>query len=298
MIEKEVTITGSFKASALVCEFFGSCMISYCAGMALVNAPNVASIRSASPHIAHGFATGLVYMFGKEISGAYFNPAVTLAMVLNNAISWLTFFLYFGVQVAGSIFGALVMFWLRASSSKKYNMSDSVPTPNTDYKFLQVWGIETTVSFLVVLTYLVLSSFPKDKTPVAAAGIAIAVMISSSATVYGTGAGVNPVRVIGVSLVFNEFTQRYAWLYYLGPLLGSILAVLFVRYGIQDNSLVKELFSDTWDKLNFGKYLIGSDQPDPEREKEAKKPLEVKKQDDAPFQVKVTDTDIATPLQD
>ena len=54
--------------------------------------------------------TGLVYVFQK-VSGAHFNPAVSLAMCIIKKITLKEFFYYFGAQFIGSMIGsALVAF--------------------------------------------------------------------------------------------------------------------------------------------------------------------------------------------
>jgi len=54
-----------------------------------------------------GILIVLILMFG-PISGAHFNPAVTLAILMRKEISLPTAFAYLGVQIVGGIFGTLL----------------------------------------------------------------------------------------------------------------------------------------------------------------------------------------------
>lgn len=46
--------------------------------------------------------------------------------------------------------------------------------------------------------------------------------------VYFTGGSLNPARSFGPSVVLGSF-HGYHWIYWVGPLLGAILAVIFYR---------------------------------------------------------------------
>src|SRR6478609_8610892 len=48
--------------------------------------------------------TVLILIFG-PVSGAHFNPAVTIAFALRNEISWPTSFIYLTVQILGAVVG-------------------------------------------------------------------------------------------------------------------------------------------------------------------------------------------------
>lgn len=241
IVEKEITVTLRFKWSAVICEFLGACLISYTCGMTYVNATDRSLYLTAAPHIAHAIATALMYMVGKEISGGHFNPAVSLATVLTGNMKVLLFIIYFIFQVMGAILGALFIYWLRLDNSGTYSPYKSVPVPNRNFHFWQLWGIETAASFFVIMTYLLVNQWPKEKTPSAAASIGLSIVASATSSSFATNVGLNPVRVIGPSLVFNQFAQVNAWIYYLGPAIAALLAVFFLRYMIQDHSALQEL---------------------------------------------------------
>src|SRR5258708_39858589 len=62
--------------------------------------------------LANTLATGaallaLILTFG-PISGAHFNPAVTLAAAIEGSLAWPDATAYIGVQCAGAVFGAVI----------------------------------------------------------------------------------------------------------------------------------------------------------------------------------------------
>lgn len=50
----------------------------------------------------------------------------------------------------------------------------------------------------------------------------------TAAGVYFTGGSLNPARTFGPAVVLHSF-DSYHWIYWIGPLLGAILAVVFYR---------------------------------------------------------------------
>jgi aquaporin related protein len=60
-------------------------------------------------------------------------------------------------------------------------------------------------------------------------GIGLALFIAELAAVMFTGGSLNPARSFGPDVVLHKFAGTH-WIYWLGPFLGAILAVLFYRF--------------------------------------------------------------------
>jgi len=58
--------------------------------------------------------------------------------------------------------------------------------------------------------------------------IGLALFIAELSSVYYTGGSLNPARTFGPCVVTRKFTGSH-WIYWLGPVLGSLLAVGFYR---------------------------------------------------------------------
>ena len=59
-------------------------------------------------------------------------------------------------------------------------------------------------------------------------GIGLALFVAHLAGVMFTGSSLNPARSFGPDVVVGKF-DHYHWIYWVGPALGSLLAVLFYR---------------------------------------------------------------------
>jgi aquaporin related protein len=59
-------------------------------------------------------------------------------------------------------------------------------------------------------------------------GIGLALFIAELSGVYYTGGSLNPARTFGADVANAKFSG-YEWIYWVGPFLGSIIAVVFYR---------------------------------------------------------------------
>lgn len=79
-----------------------------------------------------------------------------------------------------------------------------------------------------MLTIFLLAAEKSKTTFLAPVGIGLALFIAELVGVYYTGGAVNPARSLGPDVVIRQF-KSYAWIYYVGPFLGSILAAGFYK---------------------------------------------------------------------
>ena len=96
---------------AIAMEFLGSLVLT----VAIVGSGHMATFLAADNGLAlfiNALATALglatVIRIGMKVSGAHFNPAVSLVMLILKKITLTVFFLYFIAQVCGAIFGTLL----------------------------------------------------------------------------------------------------------------------------------------------------------------------------------------------
>ena len=88
--------------------------------------------------------------------------------------------------------------------------------------------IEMFLTAELVFTIFMLAVEKNKATFIAPLGIGLALFICHLAGVYYTGASLNPARSFGPAVVYGSF-PGYHWIYWVGPFLGALLAVLFLR---------------------------------------------------------------------
>ena len=178
----------------------------------------VLTIALSGNPIAIGFVlTALVYM-GGYISGGYYNPAVTLAVLLIKKISPDDATKYMISQVAGGFVAAIA-----------YSMivgGNFVPSIGSNANTISAILVETLFTFL--LASVVLHVGVTDKTKGNDYfGLAIGVTILAAATAGGpiSGGVFNPAVAVGPMIFdINHLNVNNLFIYLLGPFLGGYLA--------------------------------------------------------------------------
>lgn len=88
--------------------------------------------------------------------------------------------------------------------------------------------IEMFLTAELVFVIFMLAAEKHKATFLAPVGIGLALFVSELTGVYFTGGSLNPARSFGPAVVTHSF-PGYHWIYWLGPTLGSLLAVGFYK---------------------------------------------------------------------
>ena len=190
----------------------------------LVTVGSMAIINAGGSVLMIGFGFGLallaaIYMFG-SVSGAHFNPAVTLAMLLRGGISGSDLVGYIVAQVAGATLAAALVF---------YAAGDAVRATVT-----AVQGIDSVQAFIIeailtaVFVIVILRTTSGEGSAAAPIAISLALLVVHLAAVPLTGASVNPARTLGPAIIAAEYGD--VWLYILGPAVGAIVGVYVDKF--------------------------------------------------------------------
>jgi MIP family channel proteins len=180
----------------------------------------------AITHLGVSFVFGavvaaLIYTLG-HISGAHFNPAVTLAFWSSGFFPRKKVLAYIVAQSLGAIAASGL---LRLSLGFVAQLGATLPLNGN---WLQSFVLETILTF--ILMFVILGSGLDRRAPIGFAGLAIGLTVGLEAAFMGpiTGASMNPVRSLGPALVGGIWQDH--WLYWVAPILGAQLAVFVYRY--------------------------------------------------------------------
>ena len=179
--------------------------------------------------LAIGFGlTVLVYM-GAHVSGAHYNPVVSLAMFINKEIRGVDFFKYITAQILGATFAAYLVFTLSSNMTIQPSLEDSI---------YQIILAEVLFTYLLVLVILNVACHPRLKDN-SFYGLAIGLTVMAGAySVGGLSGGVfNPAVSIGPSIIDlisgYGVSQYFTWYYIVAPIIGSLIAVLHFNFIIK-----------------------------------------------------------------
>jgi len=178
------------------------------------------SANGAITHVGIALTFGLIilamiYTFG-DISGAHFNPAVTISFWAARRLPGRQVGFYIASQCVGAI---LASGMLRLLFPKSELLGATTPAGSE----LQSFVLETLLTFFLMLVILSVSTGAKEKG--ITAGIAIGAVIALEAMFAGPicGASMNPARSLAPALV--SLHPEHLWLYIAAPILGASLAI-------------------------------------------------------------------------
>jgi hypothetical protein len=89
--------------------------------------------------------------------------------------------------------------------------------------------IEALMTSELVFTILMLAIEKHKSTFIAPVGIGLALFVAELVGVYYTGGSLNPARSLGPCIVTNLYDAEH-WIYWVGPGLGSVLAIGFYKF--------------------------------------------------------------------
>lgn len=175
--------------------------------------------------LAHGLTLAVfVYAFG-HISGAHINPAVTFGMALNGTVEWAEAAVYWIAQFAGAVlagFALQAIVGLVNAQAFAGAQSTGILTQRFPYFGL---GVEALLAFFLVTAYLHAAVAGKAG---AMGGWVIGTTLAVAILAGGplTGASLNPARTFGPAVAAGTARDGMMYLiYFVGPLLGSAIAV-------------------------------------------------------------------------
>ncbi len=173
-------------------------------------------------HVARSLAPGLVvmvfiYAFG-DVSGAHFNPAVTLAFSLKGLFPWRWVPLYWVSQVSGGLAAAMTLDVLLGDIAHLGASEAHIGAgPAVALEALLAW----------ILITVIVGTADRYRLVGTEAAIAVGAAISLCGLFAGTltGASMNPARSLGPAAIAGFWDTQ--WVYVVGPLAGACLAVAF-----------------------------------------------------------------------
>lgn len=187
-------------------------------------------VLGAAMYGAVGASLCLMIMIyaGGHISGAHFNPAVTLAVIIRGKSTLKNAVAYWIVQFAGAILAAIIACCLFGKEGAR----ECAVAPDGIVKALAAEIIGT-----FALAYVILNvATTKGTAGNSFYGIAIAGTVLAMALTIGSysGGAFNPAVGVGLSIQ-KSFCWEQIWLYFVGPLAGGALAAVVFNYINEDD---------------------------------------------------------------
>jgi aquaporin Z len=166
----------------------------------------------------------MVYM-GGHVSGAHYNPAVTLAVWMRGKLPGREVLPYVVAQLAGAVLAALAV---NAITGRTF-----APAPGAGVSAARALLVEALYTFALALVVLNVATSRQTEGN-SFFGLAIGATVLAAAFAGGglSGGAFNPAVGVGPALVdaaLRGGTLRHLWLYLVGPFAGAAAAALLFR---------------------------------------------------------------------
>ena len=217
--------------AALVAEAVGTFLFFFVGAGAVVLA---AYLGASGPGLvgialAHGLALAVLVSSLGAVSGAHFNPAVTVAVRLAGRIEWQAAAFYVVAQLIGAVAAGFALVAVMPQSAIS---SSFAGTPTLDPGISVAAGITIEAVLTLVLVLTVFGTAVDARAP-RLGGIAIGLAVAADILMGGplTGAAMNPARWFGPAVAAGHYDNWFVW--WVGPLIGAIVGAVIFRYALE-----------------------------------------------------------------
>lgn len=207
-----------------VAEAIGTFILVGVGSMAIVSAVTI----GAPVLLAVPFGFGLALLAGifalGHVSGAHFNPAVTLAMVADRRIGGVDAAGYMVAQLIGAIAGSLLILLLGGNAAVVSTTSQVGALTGGLDDVMVALVTEVTLTAVFLLVILTVTRRAVDKAGII---IALTLTVAHFAGIPLSGASLNPARTLGPAIVSGTFD--HVWIWIVGPIVGGLIGWAIYR---------------------------------------------------------------------
>ena len=212
----------------LIAELLGAFILVFAGTGAIIINDITNAIGHVGVALTFGFViVALIYSFA-HVSGAHFNPAVTIAFWSMGEFEGKNGIPYIAAQLVGGLLASLSLFLLLKENfvlvSEVSYLGATIPSGTASQSF----GFEFILTFILMI--VICSSAIHGKATKDFAGLAIGLTVGLESMFAGpiTGASMNPARSIAPALISGNV--EHLWIYIVATILGAVCAaVVFMK---------------------------------------------------------------------
>jgi aquaporin Z len=167
-----------------------------------------------------GASLMIMVFMGGHVSGAHYNPAVSIACAMRRKLPWSEVAPYIAAQLAGAVAAAITVYGLL---DRTFTLA-----PAEGVSVTKAVVVEALYTFALCLVVLNVATIQKTKGN-SFYGLAIGFTIVVAAFAGGplSGGAFNPAVGFGpilVHTILGDGSFEHLWIYVVGPLLGAVVA--------------------------------------------------------------------------
>lgn len=199
-------------------EFIGTYALVFCGtGAVVINSVSGGVVGHQGIALTFGLIVmAMIYSVG-HISGAHFNPAVTISFAAAGELPKREVLPYSLTQIIAAIAASGTLKLLFPDSP---TMGETLPAGS----FMQSFVLEFLLTFFLMFVIIQVATGSKEVGIMAGLAIGATVWLEAAFAGPICGASMNPARSIGPALIQGNLDAL--WIYLIAPVLGALLAVV------------------------------------------------------------------------
>ena len=200
-----------------IAELIGTFALVFCGtGSIIINEISGGAVGNTGIAMTFGFiVTAMIYSVG-DVSGAHFNPAVSIGFGLAKKMPAKEIIPYIIAQLLGALLATACLNFLFPEAS---TMGQTLPAGPV----MQTFILEIILTYFLMFVIINVATGSKEVGILAGLAIGLTVLLEAAFAGPITGASMNPARSIAPALFAGEL--QHLWIYILAPIIGSALAV-------------------------------------------------------------------------
>jgi aquaporin Z len=220
----------------LIAEFIGTLWL-------VLGGCGSAVLAAGIPELGIGFAGvaaafGLTVLTGAyavgHISGAHFNPAVSIGLWVGGRFEGKELPGYIISQVLGGLAGAAILYAI-ASGIDTFSLSDGFAANGYGEHSPMGYSMTSALVTEIVMTFMfliiILGATHKNASPgIGGIAIGLALTLIHLISIPVTNTSVNPARSTSQALFVGDWATGQLWLFWVAPIVGAILAGIVYKY--------------------------------------------------------------------
>lgn len=227
----EVDDQGFVDTKKLIMEFLGTFALTYIGSWTIIY-KDISEIQFMGVSLAHALTLTVFTWITLDVSGSHFNPAITLALIVNSKMEWSLGVFYILTQFLGALAGAGFIYIQMTESMANMVEEKSVlgiPKPGSPhYDVSGIWA-ELLGSFFMVYVYFALFVYRGKRSidyyPLAMGMIVFVCMMTLGEV---SGGAFNPARALGPAIMAGQVSDIQVNQLF-GSMIGGILGSIFYR---------------------------------------------------------------------
>ena len=200
-----------------IAELIGTFALVFCGtGAIIIDGVSNGALGNIGIAITFGLIVMTMIAAVGRVSGAHFNPAVTIGFWIAKRFDSKEVLPYVIAQGIGAFLASGILRFLFPDA---LTLGETLPAGS----WMQTFVLEIILTFFLMFVIINVATGSKEQGIIASIAIGVTVLLEALFAGPITGASMNPIRSIAPAIVNLNF--EYLWIYIAAPIIGAMLSI-------------------------------------------------------------------------